>query len=262
MPELSLLQSTTAVVIAIFVFILVMLSYWAGHLLRMKAIKRDPENAKTEIKAINGMLIGLLGLLLAFTFSMSNSRFDDRRHLIVEESNIIGTTILRTDMYPDSMRNVLRSVLNDYVESRIAFYKAGMDIDKAISEFRAGQALSAKVWRIAADYSKIDEATTRTSQLMPSINEMIDITSTRRAASEGTIPDSIMYFLFILSACTSLLMGYDQGSKIEWIIVAGFSLALSATIFSIVDLDRPRSGLINMDGPNQKIVDLREMFKE
>src|SRR6187402_1556088 len=108
MTELSFLQTTTAFVIAIFVFILVMLSYWAGHRFRMNAIKRDPEHAKTDIKAINGMLIGLLGLLLAFSFSMSNTRFDERRHLIVEEANVIGTTILRTDIYPDSMRRILR----------------------------------------------------------------------------------------------------------------------------------------------------------
>ena len=262
MTELSFLQTTTALVLTIFVFILVMLSYWAGHTFRMNAIKRDPEHAKTDIKAINGMLIGLLGLLLAFTFSMSNTRFDERRHLIVEESNVIGTAILRTDIYPDSIRRVLRAALSDYVEARIGHYDARRDFEKVMSEFRRGQELSANVWRIAANYSKNDDATTRTSQLIPALNAMIDITSTRLAASEGTIPDSIMYFLFVLCACTSFLMGYDQGTKVEWPIVAGFALALSATIFSIVDLDRPRSGLINMDGPAQKIVQLREMFRE
>src|SRR5688572_5644106 len=136
MTELSFLQTTTALVMAIFVFILVMFSYWGGHMLRMRAIKRDPEHAKTDIKAINGMLIGLLGLLLAFTFSMSNSRYDDRRHLIVQEANVIGTTILRTDMYPDSMRNALRSALSEYVECRIAHYDARRDFEKAMSEFR------------------------------------------------------------------------------------------------------------------------------
>jgi hypothetical protein len=263
MAELSFLQTTTAIVIAIFVFILVMMSYWIGHFWRMKIIKRDPEHAKTDIKPINGLLIGLLGLLLAFSFSMSNTRYDERRHLIVEEANVIGTTILRTDMYPDSMRNILRSALSDYVESRIAHYDARRDFEKAMSEFQAGQELSAKVWRIAVDYSKKDDVTTRTSQLIPSINEMIDITSTRLAASEGTIPDSIMYFLFILCACASFMLGYDHNNnKVDWLVVTGFAVTLSATVFSIVDLDRPRSGLINMDGPAKKIVELREMFKE
>ena len=262
MPKLSLLQLTSPFVIAILVLVLVILFFWIGHRMRKKAIEKDPEHTKADIKPINGLLIGLLGLLLAFTFSMSNSRFDDRRHIVIEEANIIGTTILRTDMYPDSIRKMLRSTLKEYVEKRIGVYEAGMDIEKAMSEYKAGQAASAKLWRIAVDYSKKDDVTTRTSQLIPSINEMIDITSTRLAANVGTIPDSIMYFLFILCVGTSFLLGYDQTGKVDWIIVTGFALTLSGTVFSIVDLDRPRSGLITTSGPNQMIVELREMFKE
>ena len=89
---------------------------------------------------------------------------------------------------------------------------------------------------------------------------MIDITMTRRAFGEATIPDSIMYFLFILCFCSAFLLGYDFKDKIDWVVVIGFAVVLSATIFTILDLDRPRSGLIDMDGPNQKIVELREMF--
>ena len=262
MPEFTLLQTTSAYTIALVIFVLVILAYWGGYKARKKIIEKDPERAKTDIKAINGMLIGLLGLLLAFTFSMANSRYDDRRHLVIEEANIIGTTILRTDMYPDSMRNLLRSALRDYVETRIAFYQAGLDFNKAFAEYRSGQNLSAKVWRLATDYAKKDGITTRTSLLIPSTNEMIDIVETRLAAGEGTIPDSIMYFLFLLCACSAFLLGYDQEGKVDWIIVTGFAVTLSATVFSIVDLDRPRGGLINMDGPNKKIVALREMFKE
>ena len=149
MPELTILQNTSSFTIALLVFVLIILSYWVGYKVRLNALRKDPEHSKTDLKAINGTLIGLLGLLLAITFSMANSLVDDRRHLVIEESNIIGTTILRTDMYPDSVRNLLRSALKEYVERRIAFYEAGMDLKKAMSEFQEGQKLSAKVWQIA-----------------------------------------------------------------------------------------------------------------
>ena len=262
MPELTLLQRTSSFAVAIFIFIIVLLFYWLGYRVRKRAIQMDPDHAKIDVKTINGMLIGLLGLLLAFTFSMANSRFDDRRHHIIEESNIIGTTILRTDMYPDSVRNLLRSALSEYVERRIAYYDAGLDAEKVAAEYQAGQVLSAKVWRIATEYSKKDDVTTRTSQLIPSINEMIDITSTRLAAGLGTIPDPIMYFLFAICVCVAFLLGYDHNGKFDWIIVLGLSATLSATVFTIVDLDRPRSGLIDMDEPQKSIVELRQMFKQ
>jgi hypothetical protein len=118
-----------------------------------------------------------------------------------------------------------------------------------------------KIWKITADYEKKDNITTRPSELIPALNDMIDITTTRRAAGESTIPDSIMYFLFALCVCSSFLLGYDNKRKIDWVILIGFSVMLSITVFTIIDLDRPRSGLIDMDGPNEKIIELREMFE-
>jgi len=113
-----------------------------------------------------------------------------------------------------------------------------------------------------AEYAKANNGTTVASQMIPALNDMIDITTTRRAAGESTIPDSILYFLFILCISAAFLLGYDHKNKIDWIVVIGFAILLSATIFTIIDLDRPRSGLINMDSPNQKIVELRDMFTE
>ena len=60
--------------------------------------------------------------------------------------------------------------------------------------------------------------------------------------------------------CSSFLLGYEFKTKIDWVVVIGFAAILSATVFNIIDLDRPRSGLIKMDTPNQKIIELREMF--
>lgn len=262
MLELSLLQSTPTVVVAIALFISLIFFYILGYRLRTRTIKGNPEHTMEDLGAINGTLLGLLALLLAFTFGMSNSRYDTRRALVIEEANAIGTVILRTDIYPDSLQQVLRSHLKDYVEARIAFYQAGMDIDKVVSNYKRGAEISKKIWSMAAAFAKQDNITTRTSELIPALNAMIDITATRRAVGESTIPDSIMYFLFTLCLCSAFLLGYDRKNKFDWIVVIGFALMLSATVFTIIDLDRPRSGLIDMDTPNQKIIELREMFNE
>jgi hypothetical protein len=261
MIELSLLQSSPTIVVAIILFILLIVFYLIGFRLRNQIIKSNPEQTIGDLSQINGTLLGLLALLLAFTFSMSNSRYDTRRELVIEEANNIGTVILRTDIYPDSVRQVLRTHLHDYVEARIAFYQAGMDIEKTVEAYVKANEISGKIWSAVAAYAKIDNITTRTSELIPALNAMIDITTTRRAAGESTIPDSIMYFLFLLCLCSAFLLGYDHKNKFDWIVVIGFAIMLSATVFTIIDMDRPRSGLIDMDKPNQKIIELREMFK-
>jgi hypothetical protein len=261
MFKLTLLQSAPTVLVAIMMFILLIVFYVIGYRLREKNRKKSPEQNVEDIGAINGTLLGLLALLLAFSFGMSNSRYDIRRQLIIEEANAIGTVILRTDIYPDSMRNLLRSHLKEYVEARIAFYKVGMDEQKIIDTYLKAGEISSKIWSIAATYAKHDNITTRTSELIPALNAMIDITTTRRAAGEATIPDSIMYFLFTLCLCSAFLLGYDHKNRFDWIVVIGFAFMLSVTVHIILDLDRPRSGLINMDKPNEKIIELREMFK-
>jgi len=259
--KLSLLQTAPTFLVAITLFILIVSFYLLGNLLRSRAVKKNPELVKVEFGAINGMLLALLGLLLAFTFSMSNSRFDARRQLIIEESNNIGTVILRTDIYPDSLRQLLRNNLKEYVEQRIEFYESGMNVEKLVSHYMKADSLGKVVWSIVASYAKVDNITTRTSEMIPALNAMIDITTTRRAAGEATIPDPIMYFLFILCLGSGFLLGYEKPNTIDWIVVLGFGLMLSLTVYAIIDLDRPRSGLIEMDTPHQKMVELRSHFK-
>jgi hypothetical protein len=231
-----------------------------GHRVRSIAIKNNPEHSKIELAAINGTLLGLLGLLLAFTFSMASARFDARRSSIVEEANAIGTVVLRTEIYPDSIRRVLRGNLKDYLDARIAFYEAHMNLEKAFAAYSNADKIGKKVWSIAAVYAQENTSITIASQMLPALNAMIDITTTRLAAGQATVPDSIMYFLFILCFCAAFLLGYDTKAKIDWVVVMGFAIMLSSTVFNIVDLDRPRSGLIDLDTSNKKMVELREMF--
>jgi hypothetical protein len=251
---------TAPLFIVIILFFLILISYWLGHSLRSQVLLKNPNKAQEDLGTINGTLLGLLGLLLAFTFSMSSSRFDTRRKVVIEEANDIGTVILRTDFFPDSVRQALRAHLKEYVEERIGYFEAGIDLDKVREHAAKSNKISTKVWSIVTEYARKDPTTTRTSELVPALNAMIDITTTRQAALDATIPDSILYFLFILCFCSAFLLGYDNKFSIDWIILLGFAIMLSMTVYTIIDLDRPRTGLIDTSGPNKKMIELREMF--
>ncbi len=262
MLKLTLLQSASTILVALIVFVLIIFSYLAGHRLKTNLIKKDPDLSKVDLGTINGTLLGLLGLLLAFTFSMSSTRYDKRRELVIEEANDIGTAILRADLYPDSIRQLLRDNFREYVEARISFYQAGIDYDKTVGFFLKADSLGKILWNIVTTDAKLNNVMLRSNQMIPALNDMIDITTTRRSAGESTVPDSIMYFLFGLCFCSSFLLGYDNNqNKIDRILVIGLATMLSITVFNIIDLDRPRSGFISMDIPNDKIIELRYMFK-
>jgi len=261
MVNLTPLQSTPTFLIVIVIFVVLIGLYVLGHKLRSNTLKNNRDRLTIDLGTINGTLLGLLGLLLAFTFGMSSSRYDARRELIIEEANDIGTVILRTDIYPDSVRQVLRSQLKAYVEERIAFYEVGMNVDLAMVHYMKADSIGKKVWSTVATHARSNNMITLTSTMIPALNAMIDVTTTRRATSESTVPDAIMYFLFALCSCSAFLLGYDnKNRKIDWIVLIGFATMLSVTVYMIIDLDRPRSGLINMDRSQQKIVELLDMF--
>ncbi len=261
MPEFTFLQTTSTVLVAVVLFFLLIAFYILGYRLRLQIISHRENQTVEDLGAINGTLLGLLALLLAFSFGMSNSRYDTRRELIIEEANDIGTVILRTDFFPDSVRQRMRNHLKEYVEARIEFYEAHMNLEKAYAAMVRANEISAHLWAVTTTFAREEPVLTKTSELIPALNAMMDITTTRRAAGEATIPDSIMYFLFVLCLTSSFLLGYDRKNKFDWVVVIGFALMLSTTVFTIIDLDRPRSGLIDMDRPNQRIMELRDHFK-
>jgi len=257
---ISFIQSTSAILLALMTFILILGSYAVGHYRRGILLKKYPDKIGKDTGTMTGALLALLGLMLAFSFSMSNSRYDARRQVIIEGANAIGTVILRTEMYPDSVGKLLRSSMKEYVEARIIVFERSHNEEELHVNQARLDSISKSVWMIVSSYAKIDPTTVRTSELIPALNEMIDIVTTRRAAFEATIPDSILYFLLLLCLTSAFLLAHDRKTNADWVVVVGFALMLSATIFTIIDLDRPQNGLINMDGPRQKIVALRGMF--
>lgn len=236
------------------------LFYWAGHLITKRA-RRDSirvENKTTNV--VEGSLLGLLALLLGFSFSLSNSRYDKRQMLVIDEANAIGTAILRADLYPDSVRTPLRSALKDYLEARINYDDAGSNragIVKALSETDAAQK---RIWKIASNAAQLQENTVRTNQMVPALNEMFDIASTRQALLLAKVPDLVFFLLFTLCLTGSFLIGYSDDKQPEWGIVSSFLIMVGLSIYMILDLDRPRTGIINNKGIYQQITALRSMF--
>lgn len=209
---------------------------------------------------ISSTLLGLLALILAFSFGMANARYDTRRSLAIEEANAIGTVILRTEVLPDSIQKELKSDLKNYVAERIALAEAGTDMKNILIHIKNSGEIGKLVWKQVTDYAKVNPELVRTSEIIPAINAMLDVATSRLAAGEANIPASIQWFLLILSVFSTFLLGYERKNQLDWVIVIGFSLALSITVYSIFDLDRPRSGMVTLDEANSKIKDLLALF--
>jgi hypothetical protein len=256
----NLILRTEAWVTALVLFTLMVLATLAGNILG-KSVRNKKEFEKNITETSE--LAGLLFFILAFTFGMSGNRYDARRTIVVEESNYIGTALLRSDLYPDTTRELFRKDFKDYVEARISYYEAKADLRLILKADSLSQTISYKLWKRASNLAKNPANFVASAQMIPALNSMIDISVSRLAGEKAIVPQSILIMLCFLTLITAFYNGYSEGrqDKIDWVVQVGFCALVALVIFFTLDLDRSRRGLVNLDVPNQTIIELRKQFK-
>ncbi len=221
--------------------------------------KRNRAKADGEVtgsSAVDGAVYALLGLLVAFTFSGAASRFDERRDLIVEEANDIGTAWLRLDLLPPEAQPDLRRLMRDYTQARLQIYKMLPDLEAAREQLQKSQGLQGQIWDAAVTASREPgQSTAAAMLLLPALNAMFDITTTRTMAMMKHPPTAIFVMLYVISVLASLLAGHNMGlsGKVSSLHVIVFPLVLSAAVNLILDLEHPRLGAIAVDDFDQVI---------
>jgi hypothetical protein len=230
-----------------------------GRRLGERQLAENPDTAKAGSGAVEGAVFGLMALLIAFTFSGAASRFDVRRALIVEEANDIGTAWLRLDLLPVTTQPPLREKFRDYVDARLAVYSKLPDVAAATIELNRAAALQNEIWKDAVAACRDSGSSPATMLLLPALNQMIDITTTRAIAARTHAPVIIYVMLGLLVLAGSLLAGYGManGKARNWFHAFAFALIMSLAIYVILDFEFPRMGLIRINAYDQVLVDVR-----
>lgn len=235
-----------------------------GRRIGLRRMAQDSEGARAGVGAVEGAVFGLLGLLIAFTFSGAASRFDTRRQLIVEETNDIGTAYLRLDVLPADQQPALREKFRQYVDTRLAVYAKLPDIAAAKEELAKGNKLQGEIWRQAVAASRAQGASPAAPMLLlPALNAMIDITTTRTMAAQMHPPAIIVTMLFGLALASALLAGYAMAAakSRSWLHMIGFAFVMAFAIYVILDMEYPRLGLIRVDVFDQALVEFRQSMQ-
>lgn len=251
---------TIVIVIVCGMFLAMLLLLEAGRRLGARRLARDPEAAKSGSGAVEGAVFALMGLLIAFTFSGAATRFDTRRALVVEEANDIGTAWLRLDLLPANTQPPLREKFRLYVDARLAFYKKFPDIAAAQPELVRFTSLQNEIWTCAVTACRDSGSSPATMLLLPALNQMIDITTTRTMAARIHPPVIIYLMLGLLVLAGSLLAGYGMaaGKVHNWFHTLAFALVMTCAIYVILDFEFPRLGLIRINAFDQVLVYVRQ----
>jgi hypothetical protein len=233
---------------AFFVFPLMLVFLEAGRRFRMH------HKTPLESTAIEGAIFGLFGLLLAFTFSGAIARYDTHRQLIVEESNDIGTAYLRLDLLPQAVQPSLRQLFRDYTTSRMHLYDSVSEEISPETEHLQREIWKQSVAAAASPGSSVDAA----KLLLPSINAMIDITSTRQNSFNMHPPTVVFLLLFVFSGGAGFLAGYSMTTYgRSWFHMFALALAVTLTIYATLEIEYPRQGLIRLTDADRPLIALR-----
>ena len=241
---------------SLFLVMLVLLE--VGRRLGMRRVASETEQERAGLIAMEAAIFALLGLMLAFTFSGAASRFESRRVMTVDEANAIGTAYLRLDLLPVSAQPALREKFRRYTEARLLVYQVLPDLAASKTHTLQGTVLQQEIWTGAVT-ALHDSPTAATMLLLPALNQMIDIPTSRAIAARTHTPTLILGTLAILAMVCSFLAGYSlaSGSRLSARLhMIGFALVVTATLYVILDLDYPRVGLISLEYADQAFIDV------
>jgi Protein of unknown function (DUF4239) len=233
-------------------------SFELGYRLAHYRQQLHQEEKESPVGGMVAATLGLLAFMLAFTFGLAGSRFEDRRQVILSEANAIGTTYLRAAMLPEPMRTEVKNLLREYVDLRVETVQQPGNLTQALSK---SEELHERLWAQAVAVTEKDRSPIA-AIFVQSLNEMIDLHATRvQAGLRSRVPAVIWIVLYLLAILAMEMIGYHAGlansrrSIAAIALIIGFSLVL----FLIADLDRPGQGLLRVS--QQSMIDLRKSMK-
>lgn len=232
----------------------------AGYRIGTAARRRNPDAASGHSGSVQGAVLGLLGLLLGFSFAMAVGRHDTRRLLAVEEANSIGTTWLRADFLGETRGKEARELLRSYTDHHLKAYKTADDPAVFRQHMDASTLIQNQLWKIARE-AAAEKPDAVTTSFINTLNETIDLQTSRIAASRNHVPGAVWLLLFIVASCGAWASGYGSGTGGDRSVFSQmiFPLLIAVVITLIADIDRPLRGMI---GVSQKpLEELLETMK-
>ena len=210
-------------------------------------LREHSETYREPLGIIQGAMLGIVGLILAFGLSLAVGRYQDRRSEVVNEANTIGTAYLRAQTIQEPQRTSSLAYLRDYADLTIDVTREVPGSASMRATAAAQGRLQRDLWRLAGQ--SLDEHPQASAQRLyvDSLNAMIDEQSVRLSGLNNRVPNAVLWLellapavaLGVLALYLSLL-----GKGHATVVVA--AILVSALIIIIFDLDRPTRGLITI----------------
>jgi hypothetical protein len=213
-----------------------------GRQFGLLAARKERENIST----IEGAILGLLALLIAFTFSMALSLFEVRRDALLNEANAIATTALRARLLPAPHNAESLKLLREYIQIRLDLAQSVPSPPDKTAATARSNAIQEALWQQVKAVAATDNAMVPTGLFIQSLNEMIDDQEKHLSAVANRVPNIILIALYGIAIFAGAFSGYASGLEVQRARLPIYAMAVlvAAMILLIQDLDRPDAGFI------------------
>ncbi len=254
------MQGMSLMPFVLFVATLVLASD-AGFRLGRKTRAKATQAARSELGAVEGGILALLGLLLGFTMSMAVARYEVRKQLVLDEANAIGTSYLRTRLLPAPESTEIARLLREYVALRLQYAGVRDDLDRLQAIREQTARLQNEFWNRAASYGQKDPNPVKAGLLIQSLNQVIDLESARWMAFQNRVPPTVIYVNGVVAVFAAIIVGYAFGfdGRRHLFPTSLLALAIGVVLAVIVDLDLSRKGFIQVS--QQPMIDLQRRLQ-
>ena len=235
--------------------LVVALSVGAASLGTWYGIRSHRRGARQEdLGMLAGATLGLLALLLAFSFSLALARFEKRRDMVLAEANAIGSTANFALMLPDTARQPVLALLRDYTILRIGLGRP-FDPAKLERDVARAVALQSRLCTIGTAVTDAAPQSLPVYRFVGSLNEMNNVHESRLTAIRYRIPGEVIMMLLGVAMVAMALTGFHSGVRGARRPVATLLMATTVGVVMtlVADLDRPARGFIQV--PVQPLID-------
>lgn len=231
-----------ALILLAIVFGTTMLGLVLGRYLRNRS-----DHLREPIGVLQGALLGLVGLVLAFGLALAVGRYESRRAAVVDDANAIGTTYLRAQTLAEPIRTRSLQLLTRYTDTSIRLSRSVPTTAKARQAVADGDKLQRQLWRLAGQALADAPIASAPRLYVETLNEMIDMQTVRVAALNNRVPGAVLAVEVTFAAVALGLLAFYLAilgrGVLPVLIAAGLICLLLWVTF---DLDRPTRGLIRI----------------
>ena len=244
------MYNQNSIVIVAILFFLILLAHEVGYRLGNYHQRKTDTDVKTQTNTIQAGTLGLLALILGFTFNMALQRYNNRSEAVIHEANAIGTALLRTRLLPQPYDSITHALLQKYINLRLEVSNTDLTM---VSERHhlddQTKDMQNEIWVNAIRAAKIDPRPVTTGYFINSLNSMIDAQGERNAMLQLHVPEVILFLLFVVFMMSGALMGYGSGlgEKRTFIPAMMMTFLICLVVFIIIDLDRPKRGIVKIN---------------